>query len=149
MSYSLIASESTVQVLSPTVVNDVVYCTIQTHPSGVIASIPIDAQLFLNQTISGELLAFAEAIELVMAEEGVVAGTGGQSIDPSGLLSDEVTFVVQYVPPGSTATAVTADAVVPVDYLRQPKTTTSGTGFAQAKAIIDATRAALEAAATG
>lgn len=112
--YSLEGSYSTVQVLAPTLVNPVVYCTIQTHPSGVIASMPIQEDVFDAGGGGPELRAFANAIEQIMAEPRVIAGVGSQTINPTGLLADNVVFTVQYVGPTTGASGVTAEAVVPV-----------------------------------
>jgi hypothetical protein len=113
-SYSLRGSYSTVQVLSPTLVNPVVYCTISTVPSGVIASMPIQEEIFNGGGGGPELTAFGNAIEQVMADDRVVAGVGEQIIDQSGLLADNVVFTVQYVSAVTAPTGVTAEAIVPV-----------------------------------
>jgi hypothetical protein len=99
------------------VVNDVVYCTIQTIPSGVIASVPVQQANFDNNESGPQLTNLADAIEEVMSNPAVVAGVGSQTIEPSGLLADNVVFTVKY-PAGDTSTdAITAEAVVPVGYL--------------------------------
>jgi hypothetical protein len=116
-SYSLVGSYSTVQVLSPTLVNPVVYCTIQTIPSGVVASVPVQQDVFDSNQAGPELDNFAVAIEQVMALGYVVAGVGEQTIDASGLLADNVVFTVQYPWPPTSGTSATAEAVVPVGYL--------------------------------
>lgn len=126
--YILLASESTVQVLSPTVVNDVVYCTIQTSPSGVIASTPVSTAEFLQETVSTRLSTFEFSIETLMERPEVIAGTGTQTIDDNGLLADNVAFTVEYVPPNTTGTSVTAVAVVPVSDLLEPRATSGGGG---------------------
>lgn len=115
--YSLRGSYSTVQVLSATLTQPVVYCTIETIPSSVIASIPIDAALFGQNEGNRELEVFAEAIEKIMTLPGVIAGVGNQTIDPTGLLGDFVTFVVQYPDPPTAGTSNTAEADVPVTLL--------------------------------
>jgi hypothetical protein len=99
------------------VVNDVVYCTIQTEPSGVIASMPVQQTVFDAGQAGVELGNFADAIEQIMVNAHVNAATGSQTIDESGLLQDFVTFVVDFEPPGTTGTSVTADADVPVTML--------------------------------
>ena len=118
-SYDLLASIQTVQVLSSTVINDVVYCTIQTNPSGVIASLPVSVAAFNANAAAEQLTSFADNIETLMQQQGVVAATGEQTIDSNGLLTDNVTFTVQYVPPGSSSTSITASAVVPVGLLSE------------------------------
>jgi hypothetical protein len=117
-SYSLIASESTVQVLSPTAINDVVYCTIQTAPSGVIASMPIPTQSFDAGGAPSLLHQYASGIETMLGLGYVTGGAGVQTIDPSGLLQDQVAFTVEYTPPTSaTGTSITAEALVPSNLL--------------------------------
>jgi hypothetical protein len=113
-SYSLRGSYSTVQVLSPTLINPVVYCTISTVPSGVIAAMPIQEDVFNAGGGGPELTAFGNAIEQIMADPRVVAGVGEQTIEQSGLLADSVVFTVQYVSANTAPSGVTADAVVPV-----------------------------------
>jgi hypothetical protein len=112
--YDLITAESTVQVLSPTVVNNVVYCTIQTHTSRSIASKPIQQDLFDAGGGGPELTALADAIEQIVARTDVQSATGVQTLDSNGLLADNVAFTVVYTPPGSSGTDVTAEALVPV-----------------------------------
>lgn len=147
--YQLIASEQTVQVLSPTLVNDVVYCTIQTSPSSVIASMPVDIITF-NAGDSGTLLsAFAANIETLMARPEVVAGQGSQTIDANGLLQDQVSFTVSYTPTGGTPGAVTAQALVPVGLLEGGGDSVSAVLLREAEAIIAAVYANLKSAAGG
>ena len=148
--YELLASESTVQVLSPTVVNDVVYSTIVTTGHNVIASYPIPQGDFESVNSSEVLTFFARGIEEVMKDSRVVAGAGSQTIDANGLLQDTVTFTVQYVAAGTTGTTVTAAAEVPVSALRG--STSSGPGtpdVSAALAIIDAVYADLQRLAGG
>jgi hypothetical protein len=145
--YSLVGSYSTVQVLSPTLVNNVVYCTISTLPSGVIASMPVQQDVFDGGGAGPELTAFAEAIEQIMARSDVIAGTGAQTIDPNGLLADQVVFTVQYVQTGTTGTAVTADAEVPTASLNFTDGLIGATLLESVIAIIDKTYANLEEAA--
>ena len=117
--YGLVASETTVQVISPTVVIDIEYVTIQTQPSGVIASLPVIRQEF-NQGTAGPLLQdYANNIELMMSQPHVIAGQGSQTLDSNGLLADNVVFTVEYVPAGGTASSVTAEAVVPTRLLSE------------------------------
>lgn len=117
--YSLIASYPTVQVLTPTFVNPVVYCTIQTHPHGVIASLPVQKDEFDRGAMGPLLTDYGNNIELMMRQPGVVAGRGEQSLDDNGLLQDTVVFTVEYVPPGSAGTSVRAEASVPTGLLSE------------------------------
>ncbi len=134
--YALKASYPTVQVLSPTLVNNVVYCTILTNPTGVIASIPVQKEVFDNGTSGPELTNLADAIEQIMASEPVIAAAGTQSLDASGLLQDFVTFTVQYTPPNTSGTSITADADVPVGYLNFTDGAIGQASLANVEAII-------------
>lgn len=110
--YTLLASEQTVRVLAPTVTSDVLYCTIMTHPSSSVVSLPIPVDATGVANGNPELTAYANAVEQIMARDEVVAAVGSQELDPSGLTTDYVIFTVQYVQPGTTGTSVTADAKV-------------------------------------
>ena len=146
-SYSLVSSYSTVQVLSPTLVNEVVYCTIRTSPSSVLASKPVDETVFHSGGAGTDLLNFANAIEDLMSQTPVIAATGQQQIDASGLLQDFVTFTVQYVPKGSSGTSVTAEADVPVAILDFSDATLGHIVFEEAVGIINGVAADLKKAA--
>lgn len=148
-SYTLLASESTVQVLSPTLTNDVVYCTIHTQPSGVIASMPVAKLAFDASSAQPELHAFATAIEQIMARPEVVAATGEQTIDRNGLLADNVTFMVQYTPAGTTPTEITADVVIRVAELNFEDALIGATLLEDVVAKITATYDRLKASASG
>lgn len=146
-SYSLLASSSTVQVKGANVVQDVVYCTIQTTVSGVIASVPVDQGTFDSGGAGPELTAFADNIETIMGRGHVIAGVGSQTIDPSGLILDQVTFTVEYVPTGTSGTSITAEANVPVNLLSIDDPTIDRVLLDEAEAIIDGVYANLKAAA--
>lgn len=148
-SYSLKSSYSTVQVLSPTLTEDVVYCTIQTIPSNVLAAMPVSQTAFSNNGAAEELTALADNIEQIMKSPNVNAASGGQTIDASGLLADNVVFVVNYQPPGSSSTAITAEADVPVNLLNQTDPQVNEVVFPQAEAIVNGVYANLKSAAGG
>lgn len=148
-SYVLIASESTVQVLSATVVNPVVYCTIETSPSNVIASIPVQQDVFDAGQSGVELTNFADAIEQIMTNAHVASAVGSQQIDANGLLSDYVTFTVFYNPPGTTGQSVTANADVAVAELNFTDGQIGSVLLEQVDAIINGVYANLKSAAGG
>jgi hypothetical protein len=148
-SYSIQGSYSTVQVLTPSLVNPIEYVTIQTQPSSVIASMPIQRDVFHSGGGGPELTAFSNAIEQIMARSEVIAGIGSQQLDPNGLLADFVTFTVQYVGPNTASSGVTAEADVPVGMLNFEDALIGRTLLAQVIAIITATYNALKAAAAG
>jgi hypothetical protein len=148
-SYALIASQSTVQVLSATVVNNVVYCTIQTNPSGAIVSIPVQEKVFESGQAGPELTNLANAVEQVLSEPHVISAVGTQTIEASGLLADNVVFTVEYVPAGTTSTSVTAEATVPVGYLNFTDGAIGQASLANVENIIGDVYANLAAAAGG
>jgi len=147
--YTLLTAESTVQVLAPTVVNDVVYCTIQTRQSHAIASMPVQQETFDAGGAGPELTALADAIEQIVARTDVLSATGVQTLDSNGLLQDNVAFTVVYTPPGTTGTSVTAEALVPVASLNFEDGTIGATLLESVLAIIAKVYANLQAAAGG
>ena len=147
--YALAGSYSTVQVVSPTLIHDVVYCTIRTQPSGVVASIPVRDTVFDQGAAGSELTNFAQAIETVMNNPHVVAGVGSQSIDDSGLLADSVVFTVQYIDPVHAPNGATAQATVEVSQLNVGDPANCSDPLAGVSAIIDDVYANLKAAAGG
>jgi hypothetical protein len=149
LAYDLLTSESTVQVVSPTVVNPIVYCTIRTKPSLVVASVPVDQTEFEVNGTGPILEATAEAIETVMADSRVVAGVGTQTLDSSNLLADQVAFTVQYVPPGTSGTSITAEALVPITILNFSQEPRDQINAPAVFAIIDGVYANLQNAAGG
>lgn len=118
-SYGIVASETTVQVISPKLTLDIEYATIQTQPSGVIASLAL-AKADFDAGTAGTLLGFyADNIEQLMRYPHVIAGQGSQRLDANGLIEDTVVFTVQYVPAGTSVSSVTAEAVVPTGLLTE------------------------------
>lgn len=147
--YAPIASESTVQVLSPTVSNPVEYVTIQTTPSGVIASMPIQKDVFDAGGGGTDLGIFADAIEQIMALDHVVAAAGVQTLDAHGLLADNVSFTVEYVPPGSSGTSITTDVPIRVAELNFADSEIGRTLLANVEAKLDKAYGNLQAMAGG
>lgn len=148
-SYSIQGSYSTVQVITPTLVQPIQYTTIQTQPSSVIASIPLDKAEFDAGTSGPLLTAFSDAIEQVMQRTEVIAGIGSQQIDPNGLLADYVTFTVQYTGAGAAASGVTAEADVPVGMLNFTDGAIGGLLLQEVDAIIQKVYDSLQSAAGG
>jgi len=149
VSYALLSSYETVQVLTPTLTNDVVYCTIQTLPSGVIASTPVQTKLFNAGQAGPILAALASAIEQVMADDRVIAGVGSQTRAESGLLVDDVIFTVEYIDPVHAPLGATAQVTIGVGQLNFGDAQIGRTLLAGIKTKIDAVYANLKAAAGG
>ena len=147
--YALVGSYSTVQVLSPTLVNDIVYCTIQTQPHNVIASIPVQQSVFDQGQSGVQLTNFAQAIEYVMTDPRVIAGVGSQTIGDTGLLADYVVFTVQFIDQALAPNGATALASVGVGSLDFSEALIGQTLRASVIGIIDAVYANLKAAAGG
>lgn len=148
--YDLLSSVQTVKVLSPTLVVPVLQCTIATSPSNVIATLSVS----INSTgiaseANPELKAFAEAIEQIMARTDVIAGQGSESIDPNGLLTENVVFTVEYVSPVSTGPGITAEAVVPAASLNFSDGLIGATLLESVLAIIEGVYNSLQSAAAG
>lgn len=148
-SYTLIGSYSTVQVLGANLLNDVVYCTIQTSPSNVIASMPVEQSVFNKGGTGPELTAFADGIETIMSRDPVIAATGTQALDANNLLVDYVVFTVQYVASSTSPGSVTAEASVPVGLLNQSDPAIADVVLAEADAIIQKVYDDLKSAAGG
>lgn len=135
--YNLLGSETTVQTLGPQMTNKVVYATISTNPSGAIVSYPVDAGTFGDGESVALLVYLANNVEALLAEGKAVAATGSQTIDANGLLQDQVTFIVRYVPPGTTGTNLTVEADVPVGLLTAAPDAIDHFAFVEAQQIID------------
>lgn len=152
MGYVLLATEETVQVISPSVSQDIVYSTIQTTPNNVVASIaiPLGTDPLGSGAQTGRLHLFANAIEEVLALDYVIGAVGQQSIDVNGLLTDNVAFTVQYVPTSGNTTQITAVGLVPVSVLVENQ---SGPAYqadiSGAEAILQPLVAGLQALAAG
>jgi len=149
VAYSLVSSYSTVQVLTPTLINDVVYCTIRTQPSGVLASIPVQHKIFDAGQAGSVLAPFAQAIEQIMADPRVTAAQGVQALDDSGLLVDSVVFTVEYIDPVRAPSGATAAVTVGVGQLNFGDAQIGRTLLAGVEAKIDAVYGNLKAAAGG
>jgi hypothetical protein len=135
--YTLIGSASIVQVLSPTVSEDMVAATILTKPTGVVATALVSQVAFDNNSAAEELSAVANNIETIIAQGKAVSGTSSQTLNASGLLDYFVTFTVAYNPPGAPAGAVTVDVDVPVNLISVSDPAINKVLLPQAEAIVD------------
>lgn len=145
--YQLVSSQSSIQVLSPTVVLPVVVCTIQTLPSRVIADIWVSEDEWNAGRASDELDGFAANIEAIMASPKVVGGSSRPGIDPSGLQATDLIFTVGYKTPGSQFPPATVDVAIPSTSIRPEGAGTSAPGVVAALGEIDKAYATLAAAA--
>jgi hypothetical protein len=115
--YTVIGSESSIQVLSPTLTQPIVQTTLVTSPSKVVASLALDQADFDAGTAGAILEPFAANIETIMGMNIVIAGQGSQSLDPNGLLQDSVDFTVQYVNPAVPGSSLTVVVSIPAGML--------------------------------
>lgn len=112
-SYTVLSSQSTIQVLSSTLTVDAFQSTIQTSPSNVIAQLTLAQTYFDDGSAPDYLATYANNIETLMASGKVIAGTGVQTLDANELLQDAVDFTVAYTPPGSTTGPLTVQVTIP------------------------------------
>jgi len=142
--YTVIASESSIQVLSPTLTQPIVQTTLVTHPSNVIASLALDQLDFEAGTAGAILEPFAANIETIMGLNIVIAGQGSQSLDANGLIQDTVDFTVQYVNPAVPGSSLTAVVSVPAGMLTATETFGGVGGIAAAEQLINDAYSRLE-----
>lgn len=124
MSYTLLASNDTVQVFSPTQVADALVCTIVSAPSGAILIRTVTMSEFSADQGAGLLGSLSSAVESILGEGIAVGANGTQLVDnASGLLYDAVVFTVAYPQGSGAGSAITATVEVPVNVI------TADTGF--------------------
>lgn len=148
-SYTLIGNAPTIQVFSPTVSEDVQLATIQTNPTGVIATTPVSQASFSANSAAETLTALADNIETIIGQGKATGGTGTSELDANGLTEYYVTFTVSYNPAGAPAGAVTTEVDVPVNLLSVDDPEISRTLLAEAEALIDNAYNSLVALAGG
>lgn len=136
-SYTLIGNAPTIQVFSPTVSQDVELATIQTKPTGVIATMPVSEISFATNQASETLTALASNIEAIIKQGKAVGGTGTSELDANGLTQFYVTFTVAYNPPGAPVGTVTAEVDVPVGLLGVDDPAIESTLLSQAEAMVN------------
>lgn len=136
-SYTLIGNNSIVQVLSPTVSEDMEAATIQTIPTGIIATALVSQTSFKNNQAAESLTAFADNIETIIGQGKAVGGSGTSDLEVSGLQAYFVTFTVGYNPPGAPTGTVTTDVDVPVNILLVDDPALNETLLGEAEAMID------------
>lgn len=149
MSYLLLDSVEAVQVYSPTLVADVLVCTIQSFPSGSVLLRTIPQTSFNDDQGQGLLSSLSSAVENVISEGSAIAANGLQVVDDNGLLADVVRFTVGYTPPNGTPGEITATVDVPVNVLTADTQFGSFIEGGSALERISATYQRLAAMATG
>jgi hypothetical protein len=135
--YALYASNSIVQVTSPTTSQDMIAATILTSPSAILATILVSQTSFDQDKAAETLTAFATSIEDIMAQGKAIGGTGTSDLDANGLQVYYVTFTVGYNPTGVPPGNVTVDVDVPVNLLAQSDALIGTTLLGEAETTID------------
>lgn len=140
MAYKLLASESTVHVLSTTDVIDAVRATVESPGFGVIASSIVPQEIWGTTLGQQQLNQVAFDVDWLLDHTAATAAIGNQSIDANGLLQQVVTFTVSYTPADSTLPPVTSTVDVPMPWLEEliAPNSTSHPGLEKAIALIEA-----------
>lgn len=98
--FQVLATNRTVEVRSPTLVEDVVEIHAVTKPSGVTFTRAVPYKVWAAAGAAGTIDVIAEHIEHIMAvRPNVISGAAIQQVNQSGLLVNAVEFVVQIDPP--------------------------------------------------
>ena len=145
--YDLLSSNSTVQVLSPTLSQPAVDIWIATKPSHAVVNLVLDKGTFDSNEGNVVLALFAGEVEAVLAQGKAIGAVGTSDLDASGLREVFVTFTVGYAVPGSNLPPATVDVDVPVGLLAGAQGAEGGGALAEAEAMIDGAYAKLVALA--
>lgn len=98
--YIVLAANRTVDVRSPTLVEDVVEVHVRTKPSGATFTRAVPYKSWLHKGAAGTIAIIAEHIEHVFSvRPSVIDANAVQQVDGSGLLSNAVEFIVEIDPP--------------------------------------------------
>lgn len=147
--YDIKATIPTIQVLSPTLVQQVMDCTLQSIPSGVIFDYWVDRAVWDAGDAPPLLEMVAGNVEHILSATAAISGVGSQQLDKNGLLDQFVTFTVAATAPGGTPDALTTDVDVPMHDLDQETFAGENFGLTAAEALITAAYNLLVAAAAG
>jgi hypothetical protein len=148
-SYTLIGSNSIVEVLTPTVSEDMVAATIQTSPTGVIATALVSQVSFTANSAAETLTALANNIEDIISQGKAIGGTGTSELDANGLQVYYVTFTVAYNPTGAPVGTVTVDVDVPINLLGVDDPEINTTLLGEAEDLVNAAYNSLVSLAGG
>lgn len=147
--YDLLATESKVQVLSPTLTQPVVDATLRSKPTGIIFNYWVDKAVWDAGVAPTLFEAVAGDVEALIAQTPAISGFGFEDLDANGLLQQFITFVVAATAPGGTPNALTIDVDIPVGDFGQGVVAGENFGLNAAIALIDAAEKQLTAAAAG
>lgn len=136
--YDLLSSNSTVQVLSPTLASNAVDIWISTKPSHAVVNLVLDKGTFDSNEGDVVLALFAGTVEEILAGGKAIGAVGTSDLDASGLREVFVTFTVGYTVPGANLPPATVDVDVPVGLLAGAQGSMGAGALAEAEAMIDA-----------
>lgn len=122
--YAILATNRTVEVRSPTLVEDVMEVHAQTKPSGVTFTRAIPYSTWKAGNAGASLAIIAQHIEHIFASRPhVVSGAAVQQLGQNGLLSNGVEFVVSYDSTDGSGRGPFSDTVtIPVQALHDDDT---------------------------
>lgn len=135
--YDLLSSNSTVQVLSPTLSAPAIDIWISTKPSRAVVNLVLDKGTFNSNEGEVVLALFSGSVEEILAGGKAISAVGTSDLDASGLREVYVTFTVGYTPPGSNLPPATVDVDVPVGLLAGAQGSAGAGALAAAEAMID------------
>lgn len=145
MAYNLLASESTVHVLSTQDTIDAQRATIETSSHNAVVSSIVPQTIWGTAEGTNQLNQVAFDVDYIIDHTAAIAAIGNQSIDASGLLQQVVTFTVAYTPAGSTLPPLTTTVDVPMPLLEEVIAPNGPhPGLDAAIAIVDAAEASLQ-----
>lgn len=147
--YDLLSTNSTIQVLSPTLIQPIVDCVLSTKPTGIVFNYWVDKAVWDAHDFVPLLEQVAGNVEHIIAATAAITGVGTEHLDASGLLTQVVTFTVAATAPGGIPNALTLDVDVPIGDLDQEAIAGHNFGLEAAEALILEAYNELLAAAAG
>lgn len=147
--YDLLATNSTIQVLSPTLIEPIVDCVLSTKPTGIVFDYWVDKAVWDAGDAAPLLEQVAGNVEHLIASTPAIGGFGVQHLSDSGLLSQAVVFTVAATAPGGLPNSLTVEVEVPIGDLDQETFAGQNFGLAAAEALIQDAYNKLTAAAAG
>jgi hypothetical protein len=112
--YTVTSQRPSIQVLGPSSILDVMEVGARTIPSSVDFQVSIPLTTWKQNKADADLGSIASAIEGRLADDYIAGAYYTQDLDASGLLKDEIVFLVQL----PNQPEMTAEVAVPVQLLR-------------------------------
>lgn len=147
--YDLLATASRIQVLSPTLTQPIVDCTLQTKPTGIIFNYWVDKAAWDAGTAPALLESVSQHAEHIIEATAAISGFGFEQLENSGLLKQYITYTVAATAPGGATNALTVEVDIPISDLDQDTIAGENFGLNDAIAKIQAAYDLLTGAAAG